>query len=340
MSTTYINAIAVAAVRDEAGRVWYAGYEQTHESNVFPQTPHWGVMAFGTAQDIMARGIRIAASLPGGMVRWAGQNVSPTAMIKRWREKLACPVKLVCCHERIEFGSGLYKLNPDKMDVVAQVLAQYGRDHDGKGFDIQLPGDAQMLVDLMKTTELPAWKFLLNTDMRMVEHPDLGYIPETPGAIDLPELKWVTIDHRSFGKAYLCIEGEKVTFKGWDYNVVGYDAGRLAEEAERQMPGTAEAIFRHVKKTMGMAVPLGMNDPIELNLKAGKKWHQDAGTHIRKGLGLADDSEWITTSLAEIKSADLDYYLNNLDPEEGYRLPGPGIRGDFTFQRGIGGGNG
>lgn len=247
MGSTIVTAKKVAFINSSTGVLFYALFEQTYESNVFPQRPRWGCRHFGTAESCMRRIICDAAATEGGILKGKGRS-TPTAWLKQWREEMAAPTRLEGSKVKGRFGPGLYAIDPEKQDAATAVLAEHGIQVTDDQFEIDLTTHPQALQDLIEKARVSAWKFIDGSAFHSTPEEWAGYNPAKQKADPLlVTVFYAKQETRSEREHWAIYPSGEIRSLGWAYNAIETLIRDFAIPSEMLKPGSAESMMRAVR---------------------------------------------------------------------------------------------
>lgn len=312
MSSTYVVGKAAAACVDEKGTVFFLLSEQSYESNLHPQTPHWCTMFFGTYEACIARMIRSASSVEGGSLR--GDARTPSAWIKHWRERLANPVRLEKRVVEAEFGSSLYKL-PEMHRAAANALFASRGFPAAEGpklsIDMNADGALRLLADLTdgRFEGFYAWRFFQHAEYLSVPFPEIGTPIPAPAKVSL-DVQVYTLPGAPAGTeqehVIVGVDGARLT--GGEYSTVGSFVRNEAVLLEMATPGSAEPALREFRKVLKAKTVLPASTRVTLvRPPEEERYHRGKFDALCTALGLP--------ALAEV-----DVKLDSLNDSQLYEL--------------------
>jgi hypothetical protein len=313
MGSTYsVNKQAAAMVAPN-GTIFFALFEQTYESNVFPQHPHWCAIYFGTAEACMDRVITHATSCEGGMLKEKGGDTTPSAYIKHWREALANPLTLRRGTVSAEFGKGIYKLDEDKQAAISTILAAHG--HAGIL-------DAKVAIDIGEKPELlqavidagtSVWKFIDHTDVIHESATDwAAYSPALcSGVVPEFDVFYITEKPNRDREHWVLKDGQMMGL-GWSYSTIGRLIDRIGKASERTQPGSVEAVIKTIRAKVKQAVPFPMEQRIRIDReKAEDCYRASAFDALAVKLGKENTAE-LETTVRDILAAEALYDFRSM----------------------------
>lgn len=313
MGSTYsVNKQAAATVAPN-GTIFFALFEQTYESNCFPQTPNWCAIYFGTAEACMERIISHATACEGGMLKEKGGNTTPSAYIKHWREALANPVSLRRGVVSAEFGKGIYTIDDDKRSAIEVILAKHGHPGvvDNKvSIDIgEKPELLQEIIDARTST----WKFIDRTDVRHESAKDWAAYSPTLCSAEVPEFDVFYIQERpNYDREHWVRLDGQVLGMGWSYNVIGRLIERFGKPAEKANPGSVESVIKAIRAKVKVAVPFPMDQRIRVEgERAEEPFRARAFEEFAAKLGMAG-AKVIESTVREVLAADALYNFQSM----------------------------
>lgn len=313
MGSTSIKARKVAVIETKKGP-FYALFESTYESNVFPQTPTWGCRYFGTIAGCMDRIIRDGAVAEGGMLKEAAGHVTPSAYIKHWREAFATPTQLEVNKVTGRLGTRFHDVKPDHHEAVGEVLATHGVSvDDQQSFVIDLMEAPEAMQSILDKHLAPAWYFFDGHDWSSHDRSDLGYVtPRAAAYLKTLPVKIYFIQARNEEREHWILwpNGE-VTRMGWAYSTIEILINEFATESERQRPGSAENMIRVIRQAVKEAITFDDGQKVTISsTEATSNWLKRLYKELANKLGL--EGEEITTTLGQIRQADAVYQFKHL----------------------------
>ncbi|HYW76211.1 MAG TPA: hypothetical protein VFA48_06255, partial [Gammaproteobacteria bacterium] len=166
MSSTITTKRSAGALRGDDGVIYYALFERTYESNVFPHDPSWGCIGFGSGEDMVRRVFDIGSYVCGGMLQGRSGRLTPHGYIGSWLAELANPHELgqgMTMRLSIAEGerAGRDEIHPDVFAECRPALLEAGLDHvvaglEQGGYAFTLEHDAAALAVIARY--IPAWR--------------------------------------------------------------------------------------------------------------------------------------------------------------------------------------
>lgn len=308
MGSTYSVEKQAAALVAPNGVIFFALFERTYESNVFPQTPHWCARYFGTAEACMARIIASAIDCEGGMLKEAGGGyTTPSAYIKHWREALANPSTMRKSVVSAEFGNGIYVISDDKRTAIEAILAKHGH-----------PGivDNKVTIDLGKQPELlqeiidartSAWKFIDRSNVRHESAKDWAAYPPPLCEGDVPEVSVFYIQESNHDREHWVLMDGQMHGLGWSYSTIGRLIERFGPPSEKARPGSVESVIRAIRAAVKKAVPFPKEQRVRIDgSKAEDSYRTSAFESFAAKLGM-EGVKAVETTVRDILAADALY---------------------------------
>lgn len=309
MGSTYSVGKRAAALAGPDGTIYYALFEETYESNVYPHHPCWSAIYFGTAQACMDRIIWHAEYCEGGMTKEEGGNTTPSAYIKHWREAMSNPTELSGEWTEASFGNGIYVLDPAMRPQIEAVLHTHS--HPG-------PDGDKVRVNFRKQPELMhalvdvgayAWRFFGPRQCTSIPAEWAAYSPKLVSGL-IPTVTIWSIADRPDAEHWIQSEG-RMRKAGWAYSTVEYLIDDFARPSEREHPGSAEATIREIRKLMKKVRPMPMETVVRVErAKGGEKW--DLRTFDQLAAKLGCTGQEIATTVGAILRADAVYEFKSL----------------------------
>lgn len=243
MGSTVTVARNAGAFVAPSGKIIYALFEKTYESNCVPHTPSWCAVGLGEIQHVVRQVFRIASECEGGMLRNSHGHITPENYLRSWFRELANPYLLPDVGRVLAPSENFHATVPKQhIDKVSAALEQIGRTdiaddlRNGGHIPVQLYQDAKVVLALYGSEAgiLPAWHFFThrptwNNDDRRSE---LGF---KPSASLGPRSDFAVPVVRSTGTEELLIEQPDGSFQcaGWAYSIVDGFVEGLWEEGLR-----------------------------------------------------------------------------------------------------------
>ena len=260
MSSTIINNVLVAVVVSR-GTPWYVLFHESYVSNRDQQVPVWEAAFVGTAPDCMDWIINFSCSAEGGMTQWHGKgSVTPTFIIRKWRQAFAQPHTLKNTRARLVFGEPV--LDPRmiaRREKVLAFLAEQGLyfEEEPCEISINLRQHAGAVAALC-ASRLVSANELIERFSWGDRQDDWAYAPvirlAPPDA--LPILTYyVTGGHLNYVVTthWIVHPSGRVASTGTPYNDL---VRQYAVAAERQYPGSAEATIKRIRIALRDALPV------------------------------------------------------------------------------------
>ncbi len=310
MGSTIVAARVAAVLETEMGR-FYALFESTYESNVYPQVPRWGCMYFGPIADCMRAIITYAGATEGGIYKERSGQISPSAYIGRWREALANPVSLMTSSATCDFS----RIDSAKQPLVRETLKRHGIPV-GLVVAIDLIRHPDVVQEILDSVQLGAWRFIGNEFGTVPRH-ELGYVvaAQKPSLNALPCTVFVLRSNKEqFVEPdyWIRVKDGKMVSSGWAYSTIEKMIALYVPQAERERPGCAEALIRRIRRSVTEATPLSDDQAVEIQLdQAEHKWHTSQFHQMAAKLQCSGTS-LIVTTIGEIRNADATYELRSL----------------------------
>lgn len=326
MSNTYSVGKKVAAVVAPNGVIYYALFEQTYESNVHPQVPHWCAIFFGTAEACMKRIIDYAGACEGGCLKEQGGWTTPSAYLKHWRNAMANPLELTTRTISVPFGEGLHALKPSKRDATEAALATHGhKGIEGENLSLTLPDDCAVLQAVIEAGN-SAWKFLRPGSYRVPESNWAAYAPFAKKVGRGPDATVWFIDPcaRHEREYWIEVDGAMQN-TGWAYSTIQKLIASYAVDSEQRLPGSAESAIRWIRRAVKAAqvIPPTQRVVIERDKGTGH-YNARAFVEMLGTLGGPADAATIDTTVGAILAANALYALRAL-PDVMVTFPGLSI---------------
>lgn len=313
MGSTYSVQKQAAAIVAPNGSIYFALFEQTYESNVFPQRPTWCAIYFGTAEACMDRIISHATACEGGMLKEKGGDATPSAYIKHWREAMADPVSLRRGVVSAEFGKGIYTLDDDKRSAIDAILAKHG--HPGvidNKVSIKV-GEQPELLQAIIDARTPAWKFIDRSDVIHESAKDwAAYSPSLcSGAVPELDVFYIQEKPNYDREHWVRLDGQMVSM-GWSYSIIGHLIDRFGKPAEKTNPGSVESVIKAIRARVKKAVPFPMEQRVRIDgKKAEERFRARAFELLATKLGM-EGAKVVESTVGGILAADALYDFQSM----------------------------
>lgn len=261
-STILLGKKAAAFRRPDTGKVVYALFEQTCETNCRPQTPDWSCIALGEYSDVMRHVFLGASCCEGGSLKSRAGHIKPENYIEAWKRELKAPVALSDVTIRLSVKDSIYATIPaDALDVVRDVLGKAGYSHEcaqieADGGDFSLHRDIGLLLVIFGVrAPLSPWHIIEHHNF--YGEADESLAPEmAKGLIEPPAVVAFRVDDDS---RLVKIGDGPLLHAGWEYLAVGNYITGVAYDLEMRQTGSAKKQIIAFRETLRNApeVPLG-----------------------------------------------------------------------------------
>ena len=310
--TVSTGKLAAAFVRGD-GEIVYVLFEKTHESNVYPQTPHWGCIAIGTYAEVMLRVFRHATSCEGGMLKGSGnRDIKPENYIAGWRHELAEPVLMDDVNISLQVGSWCSPIDTEKLDEVIVVLRQIGRNdladtlrNNGRA-DISLYRDVDAVLALYGVDKLfSPWRVLEHTSVMSMRRPELGAVARVED-IQPPMVRVLTAScgHRN----ELIVQLDNGLWQQWgaDYSALGEYLLKVAYPYEMKQTGCHKRLIAEFRDacTTALTVPDDTKLKLFREAEGASNWNRENFDKLAvKLVGAAGTTE-LDCTFGELKAVE------------------------------------
>lgn len=255
MGSTITNGRKAGAIRANDGRIYYALFERTYESNCYPHDPDWGCIGFGTGPDMVRRIFDMGGVTCGGMLRGPGRDLTPWGYIGSWLREMSQPHVLndfKTAYDLVEKDrAGYYEVTSKSLDRCEQDLRAAGYGHivdtlrSAKRYEFQLGRDAGALA---QRGFIPPYRMFHFFGKGGTPAPELGWKPDK--AKKAPEYVLPGV-YRWCDRESIVMDNDGLLKIGpWAYAVEGRFVSNYAE-LELQAPGhyhaALKACHRHLK---------------------------------------------------------------------------------------------
>lgn len=258
MSTTHSVSKKVEVLVTDDGTLFYAMFEGTFESNVYPKEPHVSCSGFGAVDDIMLRVFQFASSCEGGMLKGTGSSyIKPESYIRQWRKALANPQRMKNCTIRLPLGSGWRDIKPDLEPKVRALMDKYGF-ADRTIFNLEEPKACELLSDLIHEVGISPWKLL--SESYGQDEPGLGHnitkkSKPAPIAVEIFKCRDLRYPNSSdLDHMFRIVDkGGPLVNSGWPFQVMSNFINNAIVDAEKKNPGCAEYLIGVFRKQLESA---------------------------------------------------------------------------------------
>lgn len=304
MGSTYSAAKRVEAIRGDDGRYYYALYESTYESNVFPQRPSWSAIYFGPVEACMDRIIRLSTACEGGMLKERNGNVTPSAYIKHWREAFLTPYPLMARTLTCSIGNSLYRCSEADIRAVADILSRHEISVIGQSISFVLPRHAQAFYEAV-TRGLFPWRFLGSPGLRQTEIDTKAIHAPRKVAAQIPPIPVFSLTLMPFGTIYFYLNSRgNFVRSGPDYRLIADLIEEVAIPAEVSSPGSAESAIREIRKRLASATQMPPTQVVRIHLPLVlSTWAAESHENFANALGIPLRT-LIETTVADIQGAE------------------------------------
>ncbi len=318
MSSTITTAKRVGAILTNTGRIGYALFEQTYESNVSPVEPRWCCICVGYIETVLTRIFGLASHCEGGMLRSRHGRISPESYIKSWLSELQAPKRMHDRETHLEFSDRWS--SPLPLQKKDEVLAAFDKVGLGslkdvvieRGITVSLERDFALLDALYGGIGIGAWKYMGHSLSEYLGNAEeLGYKPERKAAPKGEPEVFVRV-----GQEALLQRQKDRTFKsvGWDYEVIGAFIEGYAR-LEIQYPGSYARAIRAFRAACQRANPVPADATARIRLS---EIHACYGRTLAQRLAtrLGLDAQDMRVCLADVRAlgegaSDAQYCLLN-----------------------------
>lgn len=305
MGTTTVSARRVAAFRS-GDTTYYALFETSSCSNIYPQRHDECCVAFGTSSQVNAWILGAMAAVAMGSLRVRGGRSTPLAYLRAWRKAFARPAVL---HDReivLEPSARLYATIPTDEGTSPLELALASLNHAGytdaaaalsrrEAVPLRLHADAAVLSTIYGETNkgrpIAAWRVIRGgigalDKCLVIKSKRLPSVPGLP-TIYSTGLRWCNepvMAIRPFSS------GDVFDLKGASF-VHARLLNEYARAAELANEGSGLAMATHFLEIglEAFAVPLPVRATFECRLKGLQKSYSGALLDAAGGLGTLDE---------------------------------------------------
>lgn len=243
MGSTITTGRSVGAFVAPSGRIIYALFEQTYESNCFPHAPHWCAVGLGEIRDVVKMIFLFASSCEGGMLKNSHGRITPENYLRSWFRELTHPYLMPDVEGILALGENFHATVPKgHIEKVCSALEHVDRADimeslkNGVHVSVQLYRDTEVVMAVYGSGAevLPAWHFLKHrpTWTDADRRSELGF---KPSASKGPRSHFALPVVRSTGTEERLIEQPDGSFQssGWAYSIIDSFVEDLWEEGLR-----------------------------------------------------------------------------------------------------------
>lgn len=315
MGSTYVIGKMAAVCTDSTGQQYWAIAERTYESNVFPQTPHWGLRCFGSFERCMGNVINTASYVEGGMVKGTAKTAS--AFISQWRKAFASPVVLPRHSVELHFGSGFYGISEASRAQLLELATAFPRGacitKDSVSVDLRTDDGLRFAAAATAPLEgqeqllLSAWRLWSASSIENWIAASLGDVPVTRAATksDLGDVLVLRLMSTTPGEQdHLIVSANTVRNSGWAYSTMGSFIRNEVYRAEMARPGSAEAMIQAFRK-MVQEAPESPEETVVVLRRPEDAWHLKKYHALRSALGGDATAAALRSTYGELKRAGL-----------------------------------
>ena len=319
MGSTYAVQQRAAAMVAANGAIYYTLFEETYESNVFPQTPRWSANYFGTADACMIKAVLWSSAAEGGCLKGRSGNITPSGYLKKWRDALANPVTLDKTKVSAQIKEGFRTIEPAHKDCITSILARHGIIMDAEDkFEIDLVEQPEVLQEILDATNLGGWRFFESYNFTNQEAPWASYAPAKQKAKSLTDVHvfFAIPETNQEAEYWLVYPNGEVKHVGWEYSAIQGLITELATRSEKEVPGSAENALKQVRQIVtSEKLQFPVDSPITIYRdKAKSSWHISSFDDLAVQLGQPGTTQ-ISTTLKEVLLAGAFFKLKYLSNE-------------------------
>lgn len=277
MSVTYSVEKCVGATQGPDGRWWYAMFESTIDSSVYPRKAYWGACGFGSLEQCLKRVIEYAAVCEGGALQGPHERCTPEQYIESWLHAFAQPLTLTrstSARKVDELAGGVYcntdEAKAQRLSDVKALLASLALGGEQTvTVDPTTPPDqlAALLNDPL--TPVASWHFFDRAQCGEPGCREAAYSPKRLDAPVLPAVRAFRLPARPgeerFERDYLVGVGrEAPRLAGWRYAAIEELIRRVVPAVEKEQPGAAVAAVRALRAVVRNAPEISPAQPLRV----------------------------------------------------------------------------
>lgn len=265
MSYTISSGKMAAAFKTTKGKIVYALFEKTNQSNVFPQEPKWGCIALGEYTKVMRVVFNYSSACEGGGLKGSGnRDMKPENYIAAWHRELLNPLLLDDAEITISAGKSMYDSfsteRPESLEQCRNILIQHGRENSYEqvlagGLKVNLYADIDLVLSIFGSDVgcVAPWRALRRPQychVTSIAQPELAP-KSTNSPFEPAVLKVLKIDRYNF---LVQVDGGKWSCWGWAYRTVGDFITKYAYEYEMKKSGSAKRLISEFRSLCEKAV--------------------------------------------------------------------------------------
>lgn len=276
MSSTITVSRRASAFRSPSGTIFYALWENTCESNVYPHTPHESCAAFGTITQVMAWIYGAMESCAGGMLRGRSSALTPLGYLRSWQSALDNPIQLSdrdivlkasdSWRASVPTG-GTSEYDPDRLALVAGKLramgyhAQAEQLEAGAEVRLRLHHDGDVLVSIYgyAADGIAPWRVLEPYGLNSaVVQPALAPPKPTAKGVVVPPITAYRIEKSAEQNTgfWVCALVEGYGSVTDDSFFMASFISQVASKCEAACPGAGKLAIRAMQQVLHTPIPL------------------------------------------------------------------------------------
>lgn len=295
MGATIVKDKFAAQYCDRFGKSYFVLYEETYESNVYPQIPRWGASAFGEIADVMEFIFMVAACANDGLTRGPHGSLTASGVIKSWLQELKNPRILGEVEIVLKVGSNL-----DRTDLPAILdrLKGIGRQdlvdaiEQQKWPTINSMDDAKVIKALYGHTRdlMGVWRAFTSVPLSAYRDEAGGYNPP------IKKEKWIPSGtYAKLPNDYLLCSQDGKHWK-LSNSRSGVEMQQICElyALELRSPGSYLAAIKQIKQTLHDVAPVNPKSIVVIDKKicrADKYWREASLDAVRDNLEVLSETD-------------------------------------------------
>ena len=326
MGATITTGKLSAALKRADGSIIYFLFEKTHESNVFPQHPHWSCIAIGDFKEVMRRVFLHASSCEGGSLQGVSRRyIKPENYIAAWRRQIAETVQIDDRHIQLSIGNTYqYHIDMNSSHLVFKALKRIGRDDFVEAIKagnaaLSLYQDIDIVLALYGVGGVFAPWRIVDHDMAF-SNPQPEYAPPLCAEkINMVDAQVYRVDSNSVLHRHDDSEPWKFD---WDFRVVGSFITKHAYDNEMLQTGSSKRLIADYRNLCVNAPPLPAATKITVTriTESDKTYDRNCVDQLAQELGLVEEGQLAPSVFqfvyGDVKTPVAMYRLTSLSAEK------------------------
>jgi len=289
MGSTVFTDCAVGAFARPDGSVAYLLFEETYESNCFPQVPHWSARSVGSYEEMLAQVFRLAAACEGGALCSRRGAMRPEACLKRWDQAFQAPFEMPDVDVRVEVTSSYRSpVLREEVPAVQATLRAIGREDLARRIAeeviaLRLHRDVDVLAALYGPgSGLGLWRVVGASPVGRPSRLDLAP-PRRRQRLSLPSVAAYALDAEN---VVVKVGDAPLLHHGWRYATVAHYAAAHAPALELQASGAGRNAITAFRAACEAAPPLPGDTEVLVPLRRADGVPCDGAADLAAALGI------------------------------------------------------